>query len=161
MKLVTNDAIHFAKAILKDFKRTDDRFIFILDTPQKTVRQQNRKFYRINLNKPCVLLTDNKDNRQTYVAESVNISKGGILLYNLESALNDEKASFKPSKDTSFHIVLFLEHNLIIKLYAEFIRIECVDGVYRYAFHFTNMPQKYIVPFNKYMTQEEFKLIND
>lgn len=160
LKFITLDAIYFAKVILKENKKAGDKFIFILSAPQKTIRQQNRKFYRINIERPCVLLVNNeKNNPRTYIAQSVNISKGGILINGVESILNDEQINLKHSKGDSFYIAMFLEQGIKVKSSAQFVRSECIDGSYRYAFQFLEMSQKNIVPFDKYLTNEEFKIL--
>ena len=161
LKLVTNDTIYFAKTILQYVKNSGDRFIFVLKTPPKTIRQQNRKYARINVNCPCVIsYNDNKNNRQTYIAQSINISKGGALLSDIDSIL----LSYKPcelqlSEGDSCNIVIFLRHDSKIKTQAKFIRKECIDDVFRYAFQFTNMPDACIDTLDKYLTKAEFKLL--
>lgn len=159
LKLVTGDAIHFAKVILKEIKKVNNRILFIMDAPQKTIRQQNRKHCRININCPGVIIVDEKIGKQTYLTKTVNISMGGVLLSDIESLLNDDKISLQLGKEELCHIVLFIEQNFIVKLCAQFVRCECVDDSYRYAFQFINMPQKYINPLNKYITNEQIKLL--
>lgn len=160
LKLVTIDAIYFAKVILKDIKKANGKNIFFLNAPQKAIRQQNRKYYRINVERPCVLLINNDNiKNETFIAQSVNISKGGILIYNIESILNDEQIKLQMSQDDCCNIVMFLEYDLKVKAYAKFVRSECVDNIHRCAFQFLNIPQKYIIPFDKYLTNEEYKLL--
>ena len=160
LKFVTNDAIYFAKTVLNDIKNINNRIVLFLDAPRKTIRQQKRKFFRINMERPCAIFVNNNNNAQAYTAQSVNISIGGILLYNVESMLNEEEQTrFTPSKDDSCYIAIFLEQDLKITVCAKFVRSEYVDGSYRYAFQFINMPLKYINPFNKYMTSAELKLL--
>ena len=159
LKFVTRDAIYFAKAVLKEIRRTKDKVIFVLKAPQKTIRQQNRKFYRINIDRPCVLLVEGKNNNQIYVAQTVNISKGGVLISDLESMLNDEKVTLQLPKDAGCRFTIFLEHNLKIKTYAQYVRSEYVDETYRYGFQFFDIPQRYIMSFDKYLTNEEYKLL--
>lgn len=159
LKLVTGDAIHFAKTILKSIKKVNNRVLFTMDAPKKTIRQQNRKHCRINLNRPGVILVEDKDIQKTYLMQSVNISMGGVLLHNIESLLNDDKIKLQLHKDERCHFVLFLEQNLIIKLYAKLVRSEYIDNSYRYAFEFIEMPEKYINPLNKYITNEQLKLL--
>ena len=161
LKFVTRDAIYFAKAILNDIKKVSDKSILVLNAPRKIVRQQNRKFYRIDIERPCVLTVNNggKDNHQTYITQTVNISKGGALLSNVESILNDEPVSLQLSKDECCHMVLFLEQNLKIKLSAKFIRSESVNGSNRFAFQFIEILKNYNMPFDKYLTNEEIKLL--
>ena len=162
LKLVTTDSIHFAKVILKELKSNNDKYILVLDTPQKTIRQQNREFYRINIDCPCVLLIDNdKNNNKAYIAQSVNISKGGALISNLESIsiMEHEHFSLQINNGDSCYITMFLEQNLKVKSYSKFVRTETVDNTYRYALQFLNIPNKYSIPFDKYLANEEYKLL--
>ena len=134
----------------------------ILDAPEKTVRQQNREFYRIDIDCPCVLLLDNdKNNSKTYIAQSANISKGGTLLHNLESIsiMDYEQINLQMTNGDGCYITMFLEQNLKVKSYAKLVRSESVNNKYRYAFQFLNIPKKYSIPFDKYLANEEFKLL--
>jgi len=160
LKLVTYDAIYFAKTILTDIHKVNGKYMLITEIPKKTIRQQNREFYRIDLSRPFVFASENdKNNNQVYIAQSVNISKGGVLLNNLESISNEDQVRLKLSGGDCCHIAMFLEKDLKIKSYAKFIRAELVGDSYRCAFQFLNMPQKYIVPFDNYLKNEEYKLL--
>ena len=160
LKLVTTDAIYFAKTILKEIKKINNKNLLIMDAPKKTIRQQNRKHCRIILNRPGVILVnDDKNTKQTYITQTKNISLGGVLLYNTESMVGDDKIILQLKKDECCNMVLFLEQNLTVKLYAKYVRTEFVDNSYRYAFQFQDMPQKYINPLNKYITNEQLKLL--
>ena len=132
-----------------------------MQTPNKTIRQQNRKFYRISASLPGVMLIkDDKNGNQTYIAQSVNISKGGVLLGDAESLLNDEKKELQLSAGDHCHIAMFLKHNLKIKSYAKFIRTECVDDTYRYAFQFINISKASFDALDKYVTKEKLNLFS-
>ena len=159
LKLVMADSIHFAKTILNNVRNIDNRLIFILDTPTKTIQQQNRKYYRINKERPCVLLINNKNNNRICIAKTVNISKGGVLICDTESLYNDEKRNLKLSDGDDCHLAIFIKHNLKIKSYAKYIRTEHINDSYRYAFQFFDMQQPYINELDKYITAEEFKLL--
>ena len=159
LKLVTADAIHYAKTILKETKKIGNKYIFSMDAPKKTIRQQNRKHCRVILNRPGVILTNDDGNKQTYITQTENISMGGVLICGAESLLNDDIVKLKLRKDDHCHLVLFVEHKFIIKIEAQLVRIEQIKDSYRYAFQFVDMPQKYINPLNKYITNEQLKLL--
>jgi c-di-GMP-binding flagellar brake protein YcgR len=160
LKLVTGDAIYFAKAILKEIRKVNNRILFCMDAPKKTIRQQNRKHCRINLDcSGVILVNDGKSTNQPYLIQTINISMGGVLLYNVESMLNDDKITLQLRKNDSCHIVLFIEQNFMVKSSAQFVRLEYIDNMYRYAFQFQDMPRKYINPLNKYITNEQLKLL--
>ena len=157
LKLITADSIHYAKTILQNVENINNKNIFTLKTPGKTMQQQNRKFYRITKDRPCALLFNNNDN--VLIAQSINISKGGILISDVESLLNDQEIDLQPADGDLCHIAMFLKHNLRIKSGAIFKRKEYYNDSYRYAFQFVDMPEKYLDIFDKYMTAEEFKLL--
>ena len=159
LKLVMADSIHFAKTILNNVRNIDNRLIFILDTPTKTIHQQNRKHYRINKERPSVLLINNKNNNRICIAQTVNISKGGVLVRDTESLYDDEKRNIRFTNGDDCHIAIFLKHNLKIKSYAKYIRTEHINDSYRYAFQFSDMSQTHINTLEKYITAEEFKLL--
>lgn len=160
LKFITKKAIHFAKTILVGIEDDCYELIFLLKMPNKSIQQQNRKFYRINTSRPCVLLLNSDgSNAQTYIAQSVNISKGGVLLGDIESLLSDKKRKLELSEKCHCHITMFLKHNLKIKSYAKFIRAECINDSYRYAFQFIDMAPTYLKALDTYITQEELKLL--
>ncbi len=160
LKFITDSAIFYAKAILQEIKQTGDNYVFILKTPQNTIQKQNRRFYRLNVERPCVLQVNNEDGEyETYIAQSVNVSKGGILLTNVESTMNDEQVNLQLSDGDFCHIVIFLKHNIKIKTLAEFVRLERVDDTYRYAFQFLDMGLEYAAQLVKYISSEEHKLL--
>ena len=161
IKIAAHNAIYFAKAILKIIRNINNKLIFVLKTPTKTIRQQNRRFYRVNAKLPCVLLINNhRSKQQTYLAQSVNISKGGVLLCNTESLFDDSKRDLQFSAGDRCYIAVFLKQNLKVKASAKFIRTEYVDDSYRYAFQFLYMQQTCLDALDKYITKEKLNLLN-
>ena len=77
----------------------------------------------------------------------------------VEEIDSDKKVILRLPKDTSCNIVLFLEHDFVIKISAKLVRAEEVNGSYKYGLQFFNVPMKYIAPFEKYMTSEELKAL--
>ena len=160
IKLVTTDAIHYAKTILREVKKIGRKYLFNMDAPKKTIRQQNRKHCRVKLNCPAVILVnDDKGYNQVNLTQADNISMGGVLLCGAESMLNDDEVRLKLGKDDICHLVLFIEHNFIVKIDAKLVRIEHVGDSYKYAFQFAKMPAKYVNPLNKYITNEQIKTL--
>lgn len=162
IKLITKEAIYFAKVVLNNITKKNNQIILTINAPNKAIRQQNRKYYRINMERPCVLLFyDDKNNCQSYIAQTVNLSRGGVLISNVESILNDEQVIIKFSKNDSYNIAMFLEQNLNLKANAIIVRSEFVNNTYRYAFQFSKILKKSEMLFDKYLTREEFKILKN
>lgn len=162
LKFVTSDALYIAKSSLKEVIQTGNIVYFSINPPEKMTRRQSRKYARAELDRTCVLsIADDVGHRTTYLAKSLNMSACGILLYNLESFDSDDimQEKLEMSKYDCYHVVVFLEQNIVLKLFARFVRDEYVDGTYRYAFQFLNMKQKNIDLICKCITNEQLKMI--
>lgn len=160
LKFVTTDSIHFTKTVLKKVRSVGHKLVFVLETPQKIIQKQYRKFNRIAKNRPCVLLFKNKTLKdKTFIAKTVNMSKGGVLLHDFESLSNDQKQCLKLADGDCCYIAIFIKHNITIKSYAKFIRTEYINESYRYGFQFIDMPKQYSDTLDKYIKSEEFKLV--
>ena len=162
IKLITKEAIYFAKVVLSNITKKINKILLTVNAPKKAIRQQNRKHYRIDKERPCVLLfNDGENDCKTYIAQTVNLSKGGVLVSNVESILSDEPVTIKFSKNDSYNIAMFLEQDLNLKTYATIVRSEFVNNKYRYAFQFSKILKKSEPLFDKYLISEEFKILKN
>lgn len=160
IKFITSDAMYVAKAVLQEIKKADDYVYFSIIPPAKVLRRQNRKYVRVDLDRTCVLVITDKDfNSTTYLTKSINLSACGVLLHNLETMDSNDVLSkeVKMSKYDCYHIVIFLEPDLVLKLFARYVRHEKVNTSHRYAFQFLGMKEKETDMICKYVTNEQLK----
>jgi len=158
VKFVTSDAMYLAMATLKEIKKVDNIVYLTLLPPTKMIRRQYRKYCRVSLNRPCILVSIDEEGKSTvYLSKSVNISASGILVHNLEEMDSDDIVTPEFLKTGKYHVITFLEDNTVLKLSAKYARNEKVNGVKRYAFHYTNATQEKIDAICKYVTVEQIK----
>ena len=162
IKFVTYDAMYYAQATLQEIKKSDNRIYFSVIPPTKMIRQQKRKYARVELERSCVLaITDEYGRCTTYLTKSINLSACGILLHNLETLDSNDilKDKVEMSKHAWYNIVIFMEPDVVIKLFAMYVRHECINNSHRYAFRFFNTKQKDIDLIGKCITNEQLKLL--
>ena len=158
LKFVTSDAMYIATTSLIETKKSGNKVYLSVVPPKKMVRQQNRKYSRVDINRSCVLVVnDNQGNSITFLSKTVNLSASGILICNLESMFDEEYVDADFSKLDCYHLVLFLETDMVFKLFARYVRHDCVNGIHRYAFHFLNMKPQDTDMIFKYVTNEQIK----
>ena len=124
--------------------------------PSRMNRRQNRKYYRVNLKRTCVLfVTDKEGNSTAFMSKMVDVSAGGVLIHKLESMFSNEIIIINPSDYEYFNIVLFLDLDIVLKLQARPVRTENMETSPRYAFEFIKMKQSDIDIISKYVTKEQ------
>ena len=154
LKFITDDAVYVAKSILKEFKIINELFYYYVSPPERIIKQQLRKYNRVNLRRTCILVvSDNRGIDTAYLSKSVNISASGILLNELETMFDKNFVEIELSKYDCYHIVICLENDLVFKLFARFVRHDNVNGMHRYAFNFLNMKNDEILALDKYLTK--------
>ncbi len=156
VKFVTDGGLFIARSVLQEIKKSDNFVYLTIEPPAKMTKRQERKYYRINLNRACVLVATNKDDcYNVFVSKLVDVSAGGVLIHRLESMLNNEIVAVNPSDYKNYNIILFLDIDTVLKLSARYVRHEKTEESYRYAFEFTNTKQKDIDTISKYVTKEQ------
>ena len=158
IKFVTDGGMFIAESVLQEIKKSDNYVYLNILPPAKMVKHQERKYYRIQLKRACVLVaTDFNGNSNCFMSRLVDISAGGVLIHKLESMYTSDFVTINPGDYSNFHIVLFLDIETVLKLSARYIRQEKNDVSYRYAFEFTNMKQKDVDIISKYVTKEQIE----
>lgn len=156
VKFVAEDALYSAEATLQKIEKVDTFVHFTISPPQRMDRRQNRKYYRINLKRACILIATDKNGSSTaYMSRVVDVSAGGVLIHKLESMFDDKIISIEPSNYERFNIILFLDLEIVLKLSAKFIRQEKADKFERYAFEFINIKPSDVDTISKYVTKEQ------
>lgn len=156
IKFITDNGLFEAISVLQRIEKVDNIVYFLIQPPTKMIKCQNRKYYRVNMKRTCVLVaTDENAHSTAYMSRLVDVSAGGILIYKLESMFDNEFIAIEPENYKQFNIVLFLDIDVVLKLSARYVRQEKHDKFYRYAFEFTNMKQSDIDIISKYVTKEQ------
>ena len=156
IKFVTG--LYIAKSTLQEIKKDDNLVYFTIVPPARMEKRQNRRYYRINLKRTCVLVaTDANGNSSGYMSRLVDVSAGGLLIHKLESMFSDEYVTIDPLSYKYFNIVLFLDIDTVLKLSAKFIRWEKGEESSRYAFEFMRMKQSDIDTISKYVNKEQIE----
>lgn len=160
LKFITDEAIYIAKTTLYEIKRSKENRIYLtLASPTVLDQQQNRRYFRIKLDRVCVLVaTDKEGNSETYMSRLIDVSAGGVLLHQVETMFTDDFISIDIDKYEKFNIVLILGVSTVLKMNARYVRQEKSDKSYRYAFEFINNSEKNINIISKFITQEQ---VND
>ena len=156
IKFICEDGLYKAKSTLKKFEKIDNNIYLSILPPNALNKQQNRKYYRINLKRTCVLIcTDAEGHSDAFMSKMVDVSAGGVLIYQLESMFDNEFVSIYPAAYEYFNIVLFLDLDTVLKLSARFVRQVKAEKIDRYAFEFIKMKQADIDKISKFVTKEQ------
>lgn len=161
IKFIADSGMYVAIATLQKVARVDNIIYFTISPPQTLYKQQNRKYYRVNLKRTCVLIaTDKNGLNSIFMSRSVDVSAGGVLIENLESIFNSKQITIEPENYESFNIVLFLDLDVVLKMSARFVRQDMKDNSYRYAFEFIKVKQCDIDTISKYVAKEQYEQLN-
>lgn len=158
IKFITSDAMFVATALLHEVKKSGDKVYLSVVPPQKMVKQQNRKYSRVNLDRSCVLVIhDNNGDCTTYLSRTVNLSASGVLIRDLETMFEEKPVEVELSQYDCYHLILFLERDMVYKLFSRYVRHDRVDESHRYAFHYLNTKPETVAAINKYVTEEQIQ----
>jgi len=162
IKFAADDCLYVGQAVLEKFDKMGESVIFTITAPKTLDRQQNRNFYRISLDKGCVLVaTDSEMHSSTFLAQVIDISAGGVSISNLETVFDNDVVSIDPLLYEQFHIILLLDSEKFLKLPARYVRQEKEKEVNKYAFEFINLKQRDVDVISKYITKEQIEQINN
>ena len=161
IKFITERGLFIAKATLQEVKKQDSFVYFTILAPKKIEHRQNRKYYRINLRRTCVLVaTDEEGNSTAFMSRLVNISACGILMYKLETMFDSKYVAINPEDYDFFTVVLFLDIDIVLKLSARYVRQEQQpESPPSYAFEFIEMKNRDINTISKYLTKKQLEQI--
>ena len=156
IRFVIDNALYISKTTLSYVKRVGKEIYFTIMMPKMMSLVQKRKYYRIKLERSCVLIaTDENGNSTSFLSRVVDISAGGILMHKLESMYDDKYVNIEPEKYKKFNIVLFLDVDVVLKLSARYVRFEKANRLKKYAFEFTKMNLNDINTISKYVAKEQ------
>ena len=161
VKFVAEDASYEGQATLQKIERGRTLVAFTITSPKTVERCQNRRYYRINLKRECVLVaTDSEKHSSAFLARVIDVSGCGILVNKLETMFSSGYVAIDPAKYEQFHIILFLDIDKVLKLPARFVRQDATEGAGKYAFEYTDIKQNDIDLISKYVTKEQIEQIN-
>lgn len=161
LKFLIDDVMYSAETELKEVKTSANTVFLAVQTPENFKQQQNRKYFRMPVNRNGVLVaTDNKNFSTAFLTRTVNLSGGGVLLYDFETMSSGNIVTPEIDDKYIYTLVLLLETKIVLKLQAQYIRHEEVKGSHRYAFQFVNIKTKDLDTICKYVTNEQVKLLS-
>lgn len=161
LKFLIDDVMYSAETELKEVKTSANTVFLAVQTPENFKQQQNRKYFRMPVNRNGVLVaTDNKNFSTAFLTRTVNLSGGGVLLYDFETMSSGNIVTPEIDDKYIYTLVLLLETKIVLKLQAQYIRHEEVNGSHRYAFQFVNIKTKDLDTICKYVTNEQVKLLS-
>lgn len=169
VKFIIEDLLYVAEATLQEVNVRRPRVYFKIKAPEILNFQQHRRFYRIDLKRLCLLIVTNKEGNSTaFIAKSINLSAGGVLINRLETLTEDNKyVRINHEEYENFNLVIVLEPDKVLKLSARYVREEEGKKSWKYGFEFTDMPQEKTDYINKYVIgkqidglREEFNMKN-
>ncbi len=161
VKFISERGLFIAKAVLQEVKKQDNFVYFTILAPKKIEHRQNRKYFRINLRRTCVLVaTDEEGNSTAFMSRLVNISAGGVLMYKLETMFDSKYVAINPEEYDYFTVILFLDIDIVMKLSARYVRQEQQpESPPSYAFEFIEMKNRDINTISKYLTKKQIEQI--
>ncbi len=156
LRFICDGTVYAADSALLGIKRTNTYVFLTLESPKELVIRQNRRYYRIKLDRVCILLaTNNEDHCEAYMSRTIDISAGGVLLYKMESMYDNSPITMEPNNYKCYNIVLILGLNTILKLSARYVRHEQTEKGYKCAFEFMDVSEKERDMLCKFVAQEE------
>ena len=158
MKFVIGELLYVAKAELKGIEIKAAKIFFSLKAPDVLKFEQHRRFYRIDLKRLCILTGTTKEgSSDVYVARSINLSAGGVLINRLETMEDNKYAVINPEKYNKFSMIIMLEMDKILKLKARYVRQEEGKKSWRYAFEFIDISEDKINYISKYVIGKQIE----
>ena len=153
LKFVIDDLLYIAEATLEDVEIKRPRVYFRIKAPEILKFEQHRKYYRISLRRLCLLVaTNNEGCSSAFLARSINLSAGGVLINRLETLAEDDKyITINPEEYSRFNLVIVLEMDKVLKLSARYVRQEEGKKSWRYGFEFTEISKEKTDFINKYV----------
>ncbi len=163
LKFVFNEILYVSHAQLVEVHSKGSKVIFKLKAPDVLRFQQHRRFYRINLKRLCVLIASNSQgSSDVFVARSINLSAGGVLINRLETISQDNKfVSINPEDYEAFNLILVIELEKVLKLSARYVRQEEGAKSWRYGFEFINISKDKIDFINKYVIGKQISKLRE
>lgn len=161
LKFLIDDVMYSAETELKEVKISANTVFLAVQAPENFKQQQNRKYFRMPVNRSGVLVaTDNKNFNTVFLTRTVNLSGGGVLLHDFEAMSSGSIVAPEIDDKYIYTLILLLEANVVLKLQAQYIRHEEVNGSHRYAFQFVNIKTKDLDTICKYVTNEQVKQLS-
>jgi c-di-GMP-binding flagellar brake protein YcgR len=158
IKYVIDNSLFYAETTLQAVKKVGQEFFLTILAPQKIKQIRKRNFYRVCLKRPSIVIAiDNENNKDIFMASTIDLSAGGVLLHKLESALDNTVVKIDTNKYDQYVIILFLDNDTVLNLSARYIRTDWVNGSYNYAFEFINMNHANTDLISKYVTSAQVK----
>jgi len=131
MDIVCADGLYRAKTKLKSIKEDHPYTYLFLENPDEVIYQQNREFFRIEADYPCLSVSeDDEGNIQQYNTETINLSANGISL------LFNQKLLTK----TFVNLVLYINEKEI-NIKARLVRNEKYKNLYKTSFSFVRISE--------------------
>ena len=158
LKYVFNNMLCDAETTLSDVKKANGLTYLIINYPKTVTQINRRKYFRIKLERTCVLNCTYEDGRSdSYISRLVDISLGGVFFHKLESMYSDNYVKIDPSVYKSYNIVVFLDVDIVLKIPARYIRQEKGRVSYRYAFEFLEIKKASAEKLSQYLTKEQIR----
>ena len=161
LKFVIGDLLYVATAELANVQIKTTKVNFNIQAPAELKLQQRRRFYRIDLRRLCLLVATNKEgSSDIFIARSINLSAGGILINRLETMADGKFVTINPEKYEKYGMVIVLESNKVLKLSARYVREEEGKISQRYAFEFVDIEEEKTNYISKYIIGKQIEELN-
>ena len=160
IKYVIDNILHSANVKISSARISNDFLYLTVLNPQKVRQLRHRKWYRLILQRECVLVATHKSNpnhNEIYMATVIDVSAGGTFLFKLKSIFDNNPVSIDPNNYSNFIIVLFLDVGSVFNIHAKCVRYESRGMLRKYAFEFIDMSNHDIDLIVKYITKYQLK----
>ena len=130
LNIVCNDGIYKTKTILKSVENDEPYVFFALDTPQNIDYQQNREYFRVQIECPCVCKLNIENMTKEFSTKTLDLSANGVSIFssNLQNL----------DKINEIHI-LTKNRNIIARV--RYVRNEKFENGYKLSYAFLKMDE--------------------
>lgn len=130
LSIVSKDGIYKTNTILKSAEEDEPYIFFFLDTPQGFEYEQNREFFRVQININCDYIVKQNDDIIKINSETVNISANGICIKTPSLIISEENTH-----------ICFSISDKTIKTNVKYIRSEKTNDGYLVSFSYVNLSE--------------------
>ncbi len=126
LSIVCHDGLYRTKTKLKSVDNEEPYIFFALETPQGLEYQQNREYFRVPIQYPCVYTITTEDKIKEFKTHTLDISANGVSIFMPVHEISNEESRI----EISFN-------DISIASGIKYVRSEKIDGGYKLSFTYT------------------------
>ncbi len=123
LSIVCNDGLYRTKTKLKSAANDEPYMFFALETPQGLEYQQNREYFRIPVQYPCIYTITTEDKIKEFKTHTLDISANGVSIFMPAHEISNEESRIE---------IMF--NDISIASGIKYVRSEKIDDGYKLSF---------------------------